>query len=49
MPNQRLVIQNDYERKTNYDRPNQLSCSILINNFKMRVMDYEQEINYEWL
>ena len=48
IPLQRLSIQNDYEQKNNYDRPNQLSCCILINYFTTLVKGYEQKINYEW-
>ena len=48
MLHQRFLIQNDYKRKITYDWSNQLSCSILIINFIMHVMDYEQKINYEW-
>ena len=46
---QRLLIQKDYERKINYDWFNQTSCSILNNNFTMRVKKYEQKIICEWI
>ena len=48
MPLQRLSIQNDFEQENNYDRPNQLSCCILINDVTTLVKGYEQKINYEW-
>ena len=35
MLHQSFLIQNYYEEKKNYDRPNQQSRSILINNFKI--------------
>ena len=48
MPHHFFLIQNGNEWKINYDRLNQLSCNILINNFTMCVKDYKQKANCEW-
>ena len=49
MPHECFLIRNDYGWKINYDLPNELSCSIFTNDFKMCVKDYEQKINFELL
>lgn len=48
MLHQSFLIEVDFERKINYDVPNQLSCSIFMNNFSMHRSDYEPKNNYEW-
>ena len=43
MPHECFLIRNDYGWKINYDLPNELSCSIFTNDFKMCVKDHEQK------